>query len=70
MVNDLNTSGAVRLETLDGEPMGNYINGSRLKRYEEPMREDMLACLHKAQTQKKRVKLFYGAKQKKKLKPR
>ena len=52
VVNDLNTSGAVRLETLDGEPMGNYINGSRLKRYKEPMTEDILVRLHAAQTQK------------------
>ena len=52
VVNDLNTSGAVRLETLDGEPMGDYINGSRLKWYEEPMTKDMLVCLHVAQTQK------------------
>ena len=32
--------------------MGNYINGSRLNRYEEPMTKDMLVRLHVAQTQK------------------
>ena len=36
VINELSLSGAVRLETLDGEPMANYINGSRLKLYHEP----------------------------------
>lgn len=49
VVSDLNTNGAEQLEKLDGESMGNYINGSHLKQYEEPMTEDMLVCLHAAQ---------------------
>lgn len=52
VVSELNTSGAIRLETLDGVPMENYINGSRLKRYKEPMTENMLERLHSAQTRK------------------
>ena len=46
VVNELSNAGAVRLETIDGEPMGDYINGSRLKRYEEPLTEQLLQCLH------------------------
>lgn len=52
VVSELNTSGAVRLETIDGEPMENFINGSSLKQYEESLTEDMLVCLHAAQTRK------------------
>ena len=37
VINELNTSGDVCLETLNGEPMANYVNGSRLKKYEEPI---------------------------------
>ena len=34
VVSELNFGGVVRLETLDGLPMGDFINGSHLKRYE------------------------------------
>ena len=37
VVNQLLSSGAVRLETLEGAEMPNFINGSRLKLYEEPL---------------------------------
>ena len=49
---ELNNSGAVRLETLDGEPMANFINGSRLKRFEEPLTETMLQQLLLAKNRK------------------
>ena len=44
--------GAVRLETLDGEPMDSFINGSRLKRFHEPLTDDMLEHMHAAKTTK------------------
>ena len=45
VINTLSTSGAVRLETLEGEQMTNFINGSRIKKYEEPLTQDMLMRL-------------------------
>ena len=52
VVSELTLSGAVRLETLEGAQMPNFINGSRLKKYEEPLTEDMLQQLHAAKTYK------------------
>ena len=52
VVSQLNTSGAVKLETLDGAEMPNFINGSRLKKYELPLTEEMLAALHNSKTYK------------------
>ena len=52
MVSELTSSGAVRLETLDGAQMPNFINGSRLKKYEEPLTKEMLQQLHQAKTYK------------------
>ena len=52
VINELTSSGAVRLETLDGAQMPNFINGSRLKKYEEPLTEYMLQQLHQAKTYK------------------
>ena len=46
VVNTLSTSGAVCLETLEGTEMPDFINGSRIKHYEEPMTEEMLEQLH------------------------
>ena len=48
----------VRLETLDGEPMANYINGSRLKLYHEPLTQEMLDRMHAAKTQKAQAELL------------
>ena len=52
VISELQSSGAVRLETLDGEQMPNFINGSRIKKYEEPLTEDILLRLHSARTLK------------------
>ena len=52
MINSISPSGLVRLETLDGEPMANYINGSRLRVYNEPLTFDMLNRMHAAKTRK------------------
>ena len=52
VINELTSSGAVRLETLDGAQMPNFINGSRLKKYEEPLTEHMLQQLHHEKTYK------------------
>ena len=50
--NELNISGAIRLETLDGKPMANYINGSCLKKYKEPLIDEMLLQIHAMKTRK------------------
>ena len=42
MINELNSSGAVHLETLDGEQMANFINGSRVRLYNEPLTQEMM----------------------------
>ena len=52
VLNTITPSGAVRLETLEGEQMANFINGSHLKKYEEPLTEDMLQRIHQARTRK------------------
>lgn len=51
-LNTITPSDAMKLETLDGEKMANFINGSRLKKYEEPLTEDMLQRMHQAHTRK------------------
>ena len=45
VIHDLSTSGAVHLATLDGEPMSNWISGCRLKKYNEPLTDDILKRL-------------------------
>ena len=52
VMNTITPSGSVRLETLDGEPMANYINGSRLHVYNEQLTMDMLNKLHAAKNKK------------------
>ena len=37
VINEITSGGAICLETLDGEPMDNIINGSCLKRFHEPL---------------------------------
>ena len=56
--NELSPSGVVRLETLDGEPMANYINGSRLKLYHEPLTQEILDRMHAAKTQTTQAELL------------
>ena len=58
VVNQLLRSGAVRLETLEGAEMPNFINGSRLKLYEERLTEEMLEKLHRAKTYKEGQRLL------------
>ena len=52
VINTLSTSGAVRLETLEGEQMTNFINGSCIKKYEEPLTQDILMRLCTAKKRK------------------
>ena len=52
VINAITIGGAVRLETLQGEPMPSFINGSCLKRYHEPLTPKMLASMHAAKSRK------------------
>ena len=52
VINEITSGGAVCLETLDGEPMANFINGSSLKRFHEPLTQEMLERMHAAKTRK------------------
>ena len=52
VINKITSGGAICLETLDGEPMANFINGSSLKHFHEPLTQEMLERMHAAKTRK------------------
>lgn len=52
VINDITSAGAIRLEILEEEPMANYINGSRLHIYNEPLTTCMLEMLHAGKRRK------------------
>ena len=52
VINEITNGGAVRLEMLDGEPMGTFINESRLKHFHEPLTNDMIEHMHAAKNKK------------------
>ena len=52
VINEITLGGAVHLETLDGEPMANFTNGSSLKYFHEPLTQEMLERMHVAKTKK------------------
>ena len=54
IIHNLSASGAVHLATLDGEPMANWISGCGLKKYHEPLTQDLLERIHAAKQRKKR----------------
>ena len=54
LIHNLSPSGAVHLATLDGVPMANWISGCRLKKYKEPLTEEILKRLHATKERKKK----------------
>ena len=56
MIHSLLSSGAVKLATLDGEGISAFINGSRLKKFYEPLTQPMLEQIHLAKTKKQALK--------------
>ena len=52
VINELLSSGVVRLQTLDGEPMATFISTCWLKRYHETLIGDMLGGMHTTKTHK------------------
>ena len=58
VINELNSSGAVHLETLDGEQMANFINDSHLRLYHEPLTQEMMNQMQAAKMQQARAALL------------
>ena len=64
LIHDLSPSGAVHLATLDGVPMANWISVCRLKKYKEPLTEEILKKLHATKERKKKHQNMKSAAQK------
>ena len=58
VIHSLLSSGAVKLATLDGEEMSAFINGSRLKKFYEPLTQPMLEQIHLAKTKKQALEML------------
>ncbi|MCO5614527.1 hypothetical protein L7F22_068810 [Adiantum nelumboides] len=56
VIQDISPSGAIKLATLEGEEMPNWISGCRLKKYHLPLTTDMLAKIHSARERKNKLK--------------
>ena len=52
VINDISPSGSIQLETLDGDPMANYMNGSCLRVYNKPLTLEMLNRMHATKNKK------------------
>ena len=57
VISGLSSSGAVKLSTLDGEEMPNWISGCRIKKYLSPLTQQELNRLHKAKWRQEKKKL-------------
>ncbi|MCO5558467.1 hypothetical protein L7F22_012051 [Adiantum nelumboides] len=55
VIHDISSSGAIKLATLEGEEMLNWISGCRLKKYNLPLTTDMLAKIYGAKERKNKV---------------
>ena len=56
VIEEISSSGAVKLSTLDGEIMSNWISGCRIKKYHLPLTNDMLERMHAAKNRKEAIK--------------
>ena len=56
VINEIMSNGAVCLETLHGEPMANFTNGSCLRCFHEPLTQEILERMHAAKTKKRHLK--------------
>ncbi|MCO5580788.1 hypothetical protein L7F22_034659 [Adiantum nelumboides] len=55
VIQDISSSGAIKLATLEGEEMPNWISGCRLKKYHLPLTTEMLAKIHSAKEWKNKL---------------
>ena len=58
VISGLSSSGAVKLSTLDGKEMVNWISGCRIKKYNTPLTTLELERLHKARWRHEKQKLI------------
>ncbi|MCO5606319.1 hypothetical protein L7F22_060506 [Adiantum nelumboides] len=56
VIHDISSSGAIKLATLEGEEMPNWIRGCRLKKYHLPLTTKMLVRIHSAKERKNKLK--------------
>ncbi|MCO5575728.1 hypothetical protein L7F22_029531 [Adiantum nelumboides] len=56
VIHCISPSWAIKLATLEGEEMPNWISGCRLKKYHLPLTTDMLAKIHSAKERKNKLK--------------
>ena len=52
VIHSISSSGAIKLATIDGEEMPNWISGCRLKKYYLPLTPNMLERAHAAKYRK------------------
>ena len=57
MISGLSSSGKVKLSTLDGEEMANWISGCQIKKYSTPLTTLELEHLHKVRWRQEKQKL-------------
>ena len=57
VISGVSSSNAVKLSTLDGEEMPNWINGYRVKKYYTLLNIEELECLHKAKWRQEKHRL-------------
>ena len=57
MISGLSSNCAVKLSTLDGEEMDNWINGCRIKKYNTPLTIEELERLQKSRWRQEKKKL-------------
>ncbi|MCO5594194.1 hypothetical protein L7F22_048218 [Adiantum nelumboides] len=56
VIHDISPSGAIKLATLEGEEMHNWISGCILKKYHLPLTTEMLTKIHSAKERKNKLK--------------
>ena len=57
VIDEISSNGVVKLSTLDGETMSNWISGCQIKKYELPLTNDMLERMHDAKNRKEVVEM-------------
>ena len=57
VIEEISSSGAVKLLTLDGETISNWISGCQIKKYELPLTNDMLEHMHATKNRKEIAKM-------------
>ena len=57
VVEEISSNGAIKLSTLNGESLLNWISGCCIKKYELPLTNDMLEQMHAARNKKEAAKL-------------